>query len=346
MSFATRKMTDTDVDAPNEIAMPYKTATPQILPPMLRLHTSANASASRVIQSSTLSPAAVEITISRSNVMNNPLAAINSNQCLFQNNFQNRPVSAPLEQTLDYQHDAFSTVPDLKQRLSNLDKEIRVGEEAPSDSIKSVVQMHNSVLQKNDASIQKLRSKHRETKGMFEELAQSHFTTNAKTKEYLEMAQTMMESHSSELQQHQKQINAIVNTKSNKTNDSTHEYLHLSQNVFESHNEAIRALQEQTASQMEQIDELHEMLDSNAGRKVDSTNGNTQEYLKMSQSMLEGHNVAIADLQNKMKQTLNLSQQVSEHKRHIAELRDTHDELRETIQLHEDEFDALHEQRA
>lgn len=346
MSFATRKMTDADVGAPNEIAMPYKTATPQILPPMLRLHTAANASASRVIQSSTLSPAAVEITISRSNVVNNPLAAINSNQCLFQNNFQNRPVSAPLEQTPDYQHDAFSTVPDLKQRLSNLDKEIRVGEEAPSDSIKSVVQMHNSILQKNDASIQKLRSKHRETKGMFEELAESHFTTNSKTKEYLEMAQTMMESHSSELQQQQKQINTMLNTKNNKTNDSTHEYLHLSQNVFESHNEAIRALQEQTASQMEQIDELHEMLESNAGRKIDGTKSNTQEYLKMSQSMLEGHNVAIADLQNKMKQTLNLTQQVSEHKRHISELQDTHDELRETIQLHEDEFDALHELRA
>ena len=340
MSFATRKMTDADLDAQPELAKPYKTATPQILPPMLRLQTSANASPSRVIQSNILSPAAVEITISRSNVVNNQLSAIGPGTPLFQTSFQNRPtVSAPLEQQLDYQHDAFSTVPDLKQRLSNLDKEIRVGEEAPNDSIKAVVAMHNNILQKNDASIEKLRSKHRKTKELFDELAESHFATSANTKTYLEMAQTMMESHSSALEQQQKQLDMMLKTKNRKTNDSTFE-------SFESQNEAIRALQEQTQAQMQEIEELHELLESNAGREVNSTNSNTQEYLKMSQGILEGHNSAIADLQDKMKQTMNLSAQVAEHKRHIAELRDTHDELRETVQLHEDEFDALHELRA
>lgn len=346
MSFATRKMTD-EVVAELQTEMSYKTATPQILPPMLRLQTAANASASRVTHSNILSPASVQITVSRSNVVNNPLAQINQNTPLFQTGFQNRPaISMPLEQQLDYQHDAFSTVPDLKQRLSNLDKEIRVGEEAPNDSIKSVVAMHNNILQKNDASISKLKSKHRESKGMLEELADAHFTTSANTKEYLEMAQAMMESHSSTLHKQQKQIDTMLTTKNTKPNDSTQEYLKLSQNVFESHNEAIRALQEKTESQTQEIEELHELLESYSARKAPNTNSNTQEYLKMSQSMLEGHNAAISDLQKKMKQTMHLSTQVADHKRHIAELQDTHDELRETIALHEDEFDALHELRA
>lgn len=319
MSFATRKMTDADLGTSTEIAMPYKTATPQLLPPMLRLNASCATGTQKIITS----PAAVEITISRSQASNNPLATIEQGACLFKTNFQNRPFSAPLEQASDYpQHDAFSTVPDLKQRLSKLDKEIRVGEEVP-DSIKSVVQMHNSVLQKNDASISKLKTKNRETRNLCKDLAEMHSNTSANTKEYLEMAQTMMESHSSSIHDQQQQINKLLNNTHAK--DKTHEYLTLSQNVFETHNDAIHKLQEQSERHMEHIDEIHGLLQSSSGI-------NTKEYLQMNQRMMESHNTAIAELQNNMKQTMNLSQQVSE--------------LRETIQLHEDEFDALHEVRA
>jgi hypothetical protein len=120
MSFSTRTMRGTTTETPtpaqirvgNPYDMLHKTATPQLLPTMLRLNTS-----SALNTSSTLHPAQVQMTVSRTT--EHPSSLLHgSGSSLFPSNVLNQTTSRVAEPEADWRtHALLSDIPYLSARL-------------------------------------------------------------------------------------------------------------------------------------------------------------------------------------------------------------------------------------
>jgi len=327
MSFSTRTMrgaTEAPTPAQIRVGNPYdtlKTATPQLLPTMLRLNTSS------ALNSNTLHPAQVQMTVSRTTQQ--PSAVLPASGCsLFPSNVLNQTTSRAAEPEADWRtHALLSQVPELSARLSNLDKEIRVEAKSP-DATQQVLRMHNAVLESHDAGIEAQKTSTKATLQRCDDLHAQHARHTSNTREYLTQNQNILEAHEDHiadllvahqahadsskeamelldvthdvLASHDTSIEALHELHETHAEqllgmaskaEASQEYLTLAQGILESHDDSIRALHEATRTNAQLLKQLSYKTNADADHGQDSAlsddHENTLQYLKLNQGMME-----------------------------------------------------------
>ena len=359
MSFSTRNMRGTKeptTTAQIRVTNPYdelrKTATPQLLPTMLRQNTS-------------LTPGQVQITVAHSAVSEHPLHVRGGS--LWATNMLKPTTAHAAEPEADWRtHALLSDIPDLSARLTNLDKEIRVDKATSSDSTQQVLRMHNAVLESHDAGLEQQKTSTKATEQRCVDLQAQHAKHSNSTRQYLTKTQSILEQHEDRLADllvaHQ--AHADSNEETMDLLDATHDVLDAHDtsiaslhDLHDSHAELLRGMTDKTEASQEYLTMAQGILESHDDSihalhaELADGHDNTMQYLKLNQNMMETFNRSIDSLQ----QTSNahaqlfaglsgnadapghskLTKQFDEHKIELAKLRAS------LNQVH-DELDALH----
>lgn len=339
MSFSTRTMRGTteapkpaDIRVGNPYDLLHKTATPQLLPTMLRLNTTS------ALNSSTLHPAQVQMIVTRStehpsNVLHN------SGTSLFPSNVLNQTTSRVAEPEADWRtHSLLSQVPELSERLSSLDKEIRVPSAKAADATAQVLRMHNAVLESHDAGIEAQKTSTRATMQRCDDLHAQHALHSSNTRAYLTQNQSILEAHEDHiadlldaheahahsskeamelldathdvLSSHDTSIEALHELHETHAEqllgmaskaEASQEYLTLAQGILESHDDSIHALHEATRTNAQLLKQLslktHAGADHAQYSALADGHENTLQYLKLNQGMMETFHRSIDGLQ-------------------------------------------------
>jgi hypothetical protein len=329
MSFSTRTMRGTtetpQIRIENQYDVLHKTATPQLLPTMLRLNNSKNSNST----SSTYARAPVQIVVAHST---QPAAGLLPSGSLFPSNVLNLTTSRVSEPEADWRtHALLSDVPDLSARLSNLDKEIRVGSATSADSTTQVLRMHNAVLESHDAGLEQAKTSTQATMQRCDELHTQHAKHTNNTRAYLTKTQEILESHEDRLADllvaHQAHADSATETMD--LLDATHD-------VLNSHDTSIESLHE--------LHEAHADELSRMSTKAEAS----QEYLTMAQGILESHDDSIHALREATRTNAQLLKQLS-HKtsagadpHQFAALADGHDNTMEYLKLNQGMMETFH----
>lgn len=379
MSFSTRTMrgtTETSQPVQIRVDNPYdllhKTATPQLLPTMLRLNTSASAPLGTC---STLRPAQVQITVAPTT--QHLASVLPAGGSLFPSNILNQTTSRVAEPEADWRtHALLSQIPELSARLTNLDKEIRVPETKAADATQQVLRMHNAVLESHDTGIEQQKTSTRATMQRCDDLHAQHVRHTSSTRQYLTQNQDILEAHEERiadlhvaheahaernkeamelldvthdvLASHDTSIDALhelhethaeqllgMATKA----EASQEYLTLAQGILEAHDDSIQALHEATRTNAQLLKQLSYKTKTNAG-----TDDNTMQYLKLNQGMMETFHRSIDDLtqtsQTHAKLLSGHSNASLESKLNAQDVEIS--ALRSSLHQVHDELDALH----
>jgi len=301
------------------VANPYddlrKTATPQLLPTMLRQNTS-------------LTPAHVQITVAHSAVQEQPLHVRGS---LWATNVLMPTTTQASEPEADWhKHALLSDVPDLSARLTNLDKEIRVDKATSSESTHQVLRMHNAVLESHDAGLEQQKTSTAATAQKCADLQAQHTKHSSSTREFLTQTHGILEQHEDRL------ADLLVAHQAHADNhEDTMELLDATHDVLDAHDTSIQS--------------LHDLHDSHAELLRGMTNKTeaSQQYMTMAQSVLESHDESIHALQQSNRTTAQLLRQLSvksagaDHGQY-AELADSHDNTKQYLKLNQNMMETFH----
>ena len=320
MSFSTRNMRGTKeptTTAQIRVTNPYdelrKTATPQLLPTMLRQNTS-------------LTPGQVQITVAHSAVPEHPLHVRGGS--LWATNMLKPTTAHAAEPEADWRtHALLSDIPDLSARLTNLDKEIRVDKATSSDSTQQVLRMHNAVLESHDAGLEQQKTSTKATEQRCADLQAQHAKHSNSTRQYLTKTQSILEQHEDRL------ADLLVAHQAHAdSNEETMDLLDATHDVLDAHDTSIAS--------------LHDLHDSHAEllRGMTDKTEASQEYLTMAQGILESHDDSIHALQHANRTTAQQLKQLTataDH-RQYAELADGHDNTMQYLKLNQNMMETFH----
>lgn len=338
MSFSTRTMRGT-TEAPqpaqirvgNPYDMLHKTATPQLLPTMLRLNTGAALSTSGALNtSSTLRPAQVQITVAPTT--QHLSSVLPQGGSLWACNVLNQTTSRVAEPEADWRtHALLSQIPELSARLTSLDKEIRVPEAKSADATQQVLRMHNAVLESHDAGIEQQKTSTKAAMQRCDDLHAQHTRHTTSTREYLNQNQGILEAHEDRL------ADLLVAHEAHAdSSKEAMELLDVTHDVLASHDTSIDALHELHESHAEQLLGMASKAEA------------SQEYLTLAQGILESHDDSIHALQEATRTNAQLLKQLS-HKTNAGAdggqydaLADGHENTMQYLKLNQGMMETFH----